>query len=135
MIREDQQAMLRGMQAAQRFGLVIRVKPEKLTEYKRLHAAPWPGVLEQIGRSKIQNYTIFLAELEAQKHYLFAYYEYVGDDWEADMQRMAQDEETLRWWKLTDACQEPLASGAHWLPMEEVFHCTGAAAAGQQENG
>ena len=29
----------------QRIAMVINVKPEKLDEYKRLHAAAWPDVL------------------------------------------------------------------------------------------
>ncbi|HUV95144.1 MAG TPA: L-rhamnose mutarotase, partial [Anaerolineae bacterium] len=29
-----------------RYGMVIGVKLDKLEEYKRLHAAVWPGVLD-----------------------------------------------------------------------------------------
>ena len=29
----------------QRYGMVLGVKPEKLEEYKRLHAAVWPEIL------------------------------------------------------------------------------------------
>ena len=32
----------------QRYGMLIKVKPEKLEEYKRLHAAVWPEVLKTI---------------------------------------------------------------------------------------
>ena len=113
------------MTKLERYGMVIRVKAEKIPEYKELHAATWPGVLGQIDRSNIRNYSIFLAELEPGKHYLFAYYEYVGEDWEADMAKMGEDDETIRWWKLTDPCQEPVASapdGTWWMRMEEVFH-------------
>jgi len=31
-----------------RYGQVLEVKPEKIEEYKRLHADVWPGVLKQI---------------------------------------------------------------------------------------
>jgi L-rhamnose mutarotase len=77
-------------------------------------------VLEQITGSGIQNYSIFLRD-----EYLFAYFEYVGDDFERSMQAMAEDPETQRWWELTDPCQEPLrtaASGERWAGMREVFH-------------
>lgn len=116
-------------ESPERFGLVIRVKPEKIDEYIELHANTWPGVLAQIERSNIRNYSIFLAEVEPGMHYLFAYYEYVGTDWEADMARMAEDDETLRWWKLTDPCQEPVGTapeGTHWMRMPSVFHCGSA---------
>jgi len=104
----------------QRMGMVIGVKPEKLDEYKRLHAEPWPGVLDQIRRSNIRNYSIF-----REGGRLFAYFEYVGDDFEADMAAMAADAETQRWWALTDAMQEPLPDrepGSWWKTLPEIFH-------------
>ena len=103
-----------------RYGFVIGVKPEKLEEYKHLHAAVWPKVLEMITLCNIRNYTIFLKD-----HLLFGTYEYVGDDYEKDMARMAADPVTQEWWKLTDPCQQPLDTrreGEWWAEMEEVFH-------------
>jgi len=107
-----------------RVGAVIGLKPEMKEKYIRLHANTWPGVLAQIRRSNIRNYSIFLAELEG-KLYLFAYYEYVGDDFEADMKAMAADETTQRWWKETDPCQIRLPDtpeGQWWKRIPEVFH-------------
>lgn len=104
----------------QRFGSVIKVKPEKLEEYKRLHADVWPGVLEMIRACNIRNYSIYYKD-----GYLFSYYEYHGSDYAADMQKMAADPTTQEWWKLTDPCQEGLetrAPGEWWAAMEEVFH-------------
>jgi len=104
----------------QRFGMVIRVKPEKLDEYKRLHAAAWPGVLKTISESNIHNYSIYLKD-----GFLFSYFEYHGQDYAADMAKMAADPVTQEWWKLTDPCQEPLPTrkeGEWWASMEEVFH-------------
>ena len=103
-----------------RYGFVIGVRPEKIEEYKRLHAAVWPDVLKMITECNIRNYTIFLKD-----HQLFGYYEYVGTDYEKDMARMAADPTTQEWWKLTDPCQIPLESrreGEWWADMEEVFH-------------
>lgn len=105
-----------------RMAMVIRLNPEKMEEYKRLHAQAWPSILQQITASNIRNYSIFLREPE---NLLFGMFEYHGVDYEADMQAMAQDSETQRWWALTDPCQTPLESaapGEWWAPMEEVFH-------------
>lgn len=105
-----------------RIGMMIGIRPEMIEEYKRLHADTWPGVLRQIADSNIRNFTIFLREPE---NVLFGTFEYHGEDFEADMARMAADPETQAWWKLTDPCQEPLASraeGEQWSFMEEVFH-------------
>ena len=35
-------------QKVTRYGSVIGVKPERLEEYKEVHADVWPGVLKQI---------------------------------------------------------------------------------------
>ena len=60
------------------------------------------------------------------RHYLFSYFEYVGQDFAADMARMAADATTQKWWAHCKRCQEPLATradGQWWAYMEEVFHC------------
>ena len=44
----------------QRYGIVIGLKPEKMDDYKRLHAAAWPGVLKKIKECHIRNYSIYL---------------------------------------------------------------------------
>ena len=104
-----------------RYGMVIRVRPEKLEEYKRLHAAAWPGVLAKIRDCQIRNYSIYHKD-----GFLFSYFEYWGDDFAVDMAKMAADPTTQEWWKLCKPCQEPLetrAEGEWWASMEEVFHC------------
>ncbi|KCZ54800.1 hypothetical protein HY29_13455 [Hyphomonas beringensis] len=101
---------------------MIKLKPEKATEYKALHADAWPSILSQITACNIRNYTIFLREPE---NLLVGIYEYHGDDFEADMAKMGEDPDTQKWWALTDPCQTPLDSaetGEWWVPMEEVFH-------------
>ena len=105
-----------------RYGQVIGIKPEAIAEYKRIHAAVWPDVLRQIKASKISNYSIFLKEPE---NLMFAYFEYEGDDFEADMAAMAADPVTQDWWKVCMPMQAPLgtrADGEWWAGMEEVFH-------------
>ena len=92
----------------QRYGWVIGLRTEKLEEYKRLHAAVWPGVLQMIKNCHIQNYSIYLRQLPDGHHYLFSYLEYMGDDFAADMAIMAADPETQRWWDVCKPCQRPL---------------------------
>lgn len=107
-----------------RFGAVIRLRPERVDEYRRMHEAVWPEVLERLKRSRLRNYSIFLRDLAGQPH-LFAYFEYDGDDWDRDRAAIAADPATQRWWRLTEPCQLPLddrAPGEWWAAMEEVFH-------------
>jgi L-rhamnose mutarotase len=91
----------------QRFGSVIKVKLEKLEEYKRLHAEPWPEINRIIKASNIRNYSIYYRD-----GLLFSYYEYTGSDYQADMAKMAADPLTRQWWALTDPCQQPVETHA-----------------------
>jgi L-rhamnose mutarotase len=109
-----------------RYCQLIRLRPEFQDEYIRYHAAVWPTVLATIEACHIRNYSIFL-----YKDLLIAYFEYHGDDYEADMRRMAADSETQRWWSIMDPMQQPLAEtpqGKWWLEIPEVFHFDGTAA-------
>jgi L-rhamnose mutarotase len=104
----------------ERHGQLIKVRPEKLEEYKRLHANIWPGVAKMIEECNIRNYSIYQKD-----GFLFAYFEYVGDDFTADMKKMAADPTTQKWWDVCMPCQEPLETreeGEWWAEMEEVFH-------------
>ncbi|GAG17982.1 unnamed protein product [marine sediment metagenome] len=104
----------------ERYGMIIGVKLEKLEEYKRLHAAVWPGVLDMIRKCNIRNYSIYYKD-----GFLFSYFEYVGDDYQADMAQMAADPTTQRWWELCEPCQAPLETRGEnewWARMQEVFH-------------
>ena len=109
----------------QRFAWVTGLNPEKADYYEKLHADPWPAVLKNITDCNIRNYSIYKREIDG-KFYLFSYLEYIGDDFDADMKKMAADPEVRRWWKETDPCQLPLpdavAKGGMWSDVEEVFH-------------
>ncbi|GHO47352.1 L-rhamnose mutarotase [Ktedonospora formicarum] len=103
-----------------RYGQVIRIKLDCIEEYERMHASVWPEVLATIHACNMRNYTIF-----RYKTWLFAYFEYVGDDFTADMKRMAQDPITQQWWSYTDPMQEPVeenTEGSWWTNMKDVFH-------------
>ena len=109
----------------QRYGSVIGLRADKLEDYRRLHAAVWPGVLRRIEQCHIRNYSIFLRKLPDGQHYLFSYFEYTGSDYSGDMAKMAADPTTQEWWKLCIPCQVPLpdrADGEWWATAEEVFH-------------
>jgi L-rhamnose mutarotase len=103
-----------------RYGSVIRVKPAAIAEYKRYHAAVWPDILSMIRKCNIRNYSIYLKD-----DFLFAYFEYYGADYHADMAKMAADPRTQEWWAVMMPMQQPLDTrkeGEWWAEMEEVFH-------------
>ena len=103
-----------------RFGQVIGVDPEQFEEYKRYHVAVWPEILAMITACNIRNYSIFHKD-----NMLYAYFEYTGEDFAADMAKMAADPKTQEWWAVMEPMQRPVptkAEGEWWANMEEVFH-------------
>lgn len=103
-----------------RYGMVIKLKPEKVDDYIKLHQQVWPEILAILSRYHVKNYSIFMKD-----HFLFGYLEYHGQDYLEDMKKVANESVTQEWWKLTAPCQEPLSThkeGEWWSLMQEVFH-------------
>ena len=102
--------------------MVVALRPERLADYKALHAAPWPEMNAALSAAHIRNYSIFLRQPE---NLLFGYWEYTGTDFAADMARLGDLPVTRRWLALTDPCQRPLDSaipGDWWSFLPQVFH-------------
>lgn len=105
---------------SRRFGQMIRLKPDGADAYIRHHATVGLGVLSMIMTCNIRNYSIYFKD-----NYLFAYFEYTGNDFVADMSKMAADLETQCWWNLVKPLMDPIETreaGEFWADMEEVFH-------------
>ncbi len=101
------------------FASVIKLRPEKIEYYKKLHANPFSGVNEMIKKCGITKYKIYHRD-----GLLFSILTYEGDDWEYDMAKMAKDELTQKWWKETDPCQMRIESAKKdewWADMEKVY--------------
>ena len=93
------------------------LNPEKVEEYCALHAATWPDVLKTIRECNLQNYSIsILGEM------VVAYFEYTGEDYEADMRKMEADPVTQEWWKHTKPCFARHDEGVYYEDMEEIFY-------------
>lgn len=109
----------------QRHAWVTGLKPHKAEYYRKLHANPWPAVNANLKACNVRNFSIYEREIGG-KTYLFAYLEYTGKDYAADMKKMAADPETQRWWKETDPCQSPLPdaleAGQIWSDTKELYH-------------
>ncbi len=102
------------------FGEIGRLRPEKIAEYEALHAKPWPEVLQTIRDCNLGNYSIF-----RHGELVFAYFEYTGDDYAADMEKMAADEATQRWWTHTKPCFVKYGANPEsefYAGMKRIFH-------------
>jgi L-rhamnose mutarotase len=103
-----------------RVGMVVGIKPDKIEEYKRLHADGSPGVRDLLSKYNMHNFSIFLTEI-AGKWYEFGYYEYTGDDFDADMAKLAAEPRNAEWLQICDPLQIPLEGETGWREMERVY--------------
>ena len=104
----------------QRLGQVIGIKAEHLERYTRMHAEAWPEIIAANRASNIHNYSIFL-----YNDLLFSYYEYTGDDYEADMARLAANPIVQEWWAIMTPMQSPVPErqpGEHWARLKAVYY-------------
>lgn len=100
-----------------RFVLHSYLKPEKVEDYIRLHAEPWPELMELLEESHIHHYSISVRGTE-----VFTYYEYTGDDFEADDQRMNESAVMQRWWLYSKPCFLYHEEGQYYDALTEVFY-------------
>ena len=75
-----------------RVGFLIKVKEERIEEYKRRHETVWPEMLNAIRRNGWHNYSLFLRE----DGLLFGYVE-TPDGFEAALQNLGREEVNTRW--------------------------------------
>jgi L-rhamnose mutarotase len=103
-----------------RVGFVLKVRQDKLAEYKEHHQRVWPEMLAALRRTGWHNYSLFLRD----DGLLFGYLE-TPEGFQAALAGMAQEEINARWQELMAPYFENL-SGAHadesMVQLEEVFH-------------
>ena len=105
-----------------RVGMVIGIKPDKISAYEALHASSNPGVRDLLNKYHMHNFSIFIHQLDDGRYYLFGYYEYTGDDHQGDMKKLAAETRNQQWLSSTDPMQIPLAGEKSWAIMQEVYH-------------
>lgn len=104
-----------------RVGMVIKIKPEMLDSYKALHADSAKGVRDLLTKYNLRNFSIFMTQLDDGNYYEFGYYEYWGDDFEADMKKLNAEPRNKAWLELCDPMQIPVADAISWKEMERIY--------------
>jgi L-rhamnose mutarotase len=98
---------------------LLKVKPDRLAEYKAAHEDVWPEMLEALSRHGWTNYSLFLRD----DGLLVGYVE--TPDWEAALAGMRDEPVNARWQTEMAGFFEAL-DGGHadeaMRPLEEVFH-------------
>lgn len=103
-----------------RVGFLLKVKPDKLEEYKQHHQAVWPEMLAALHRTGWHNYSLFMRD----DGLLFGYFE-TPESFQAALEGMSKEEVNARWQQFMAPYFEELG-GKHadenMLQLEEVFH-------------
>jgi L-rhamnose mutarotase len=103
----------------ERVCFLLKVKPERLAEYKERHKAVWPDMLQALRETGWHNYSLFLRE----DGLLVGYFE--TPDLQAALAGMAKREVNTRWQR--DMAPffvnlEGRRPDEGFLRLEEVFH-------------
>ena len=75
-----------------RVGFVLKVKSDKIEEYKQHHQQVWPEMLDALRRNGWHNYSLFMKADGT----LFGYFE-AAEDFEAALAGMAKEEVNAKW--------------------------------------
>lgn len=93
----------------------LRVRVERLEEYRRIHREVWPEVLEALRRAGVRNYSIYLW----REGHEFGVLE--CDDWAEVRRRLAGEAVVARWEAfMAGFLETPVGEGGPEV-LEEVF--------------
>lgn len=108
--------------SAKRVGMVIGMRPDRISAYEALHAASNAGVRDLLNKYHMHNFSIFIHQLDNGRYYLFGYYEYTGRDYEGDMAKLAAEPRNQEWLRTATPMQSPLPGEKSWSIMREVYY-------------
>ncbi len=103
-----------------RVGFLLKVKQDKIAEYKRRHEAVWPEMQDALRRTGWHNYSLFLRE----DGLLFGYFE-AAESFQASLEGMSKEEINARWQASMAPFFEALGgkrADESMAELEEVFH-------------
>ncbi len=103
-----------------RVGFMLKVKKDKIDEYKEHHKNVWPEMLDALRRTGWHNYSLFMSE----DGLLFGYFE-AEESFQASLGGMSKEAINAKWQEFMAPYFENLG-GAHadesMIELEEVFH-------------
>ena len=102
----------------QRVCFLLKVRPERLAEYRERHQDVWPEMREALSRTGWHNYSLFLRDDGLLVGYLET------EDFEAAKKAMAETEVNARWQAEMAPFFEDLDGRPDegMAPLTEVFH-------------
>ena len=103
-----------------RVAFLLKVREDKLEEYKEHHKAVWPEMLNALRRTGWHNYSLFMRE----DGLLFGYFE-TPENFQAALAGMAKEEINAKWQEFMAPYFEALGGARPdemMVALEEVFH-------------
>lgn len=102
-----------------RVGFLLKVKPDRIDEYKRRHQEVWPEMQEALRRHGWHNYSLFIRPDGT----LFGYFE-TPSSFEDALEGMSREEVNVRWQETMEPFFEGTGGPADQMmeELEEVFH-------------
>lgn len=103
-----------------RVGFLLKVKADKVDEYKKRHEAVWPEMKAALRRNGWHNYTLFMRE----DGLLFGYFE-TEESFTAALEGMDKEDVNARWQaSMGPFFEAPPGSQPDqtMVELEEVFH-------------
>ncbi len=103
-----------------RVGFLLKVKKDKIEEYKKHHEAVWPEMLEALRRHGWHNYSLFMRD----DGLLFGYFE-TPDSFQAALDGMDGEEINTKWQEfMAPYFESPEGARPDQMMLElvEVFH-------------
>lgn len=104
----------------QRVGFLLKVKQDRIEEYKEHHKAVWPEMLDALRRTGWRNYSLFMRP----DGLLFGYFE-AEESFAASLAGMSKEEVNARWQDFMAPYFEGLGTthaDEMMVELEEVFH-------------
>ena len=100
-----------------RIATITKLKPGMKDAYQKIHNEIWDEMVEAGHKYNMRNFSIFCHD-----DYLFSYFEYIGDDYEADMAKKNSLPVTQKWRATTGAMTEYVVGETKLIDLEEIWH-------------
>ena len=108
-----------------RVGFLLKVRQDRIDEYKAHHKAVWQEMLDALSRNGWRNYSLFMRD----DGLMFGYFE-TEDSFAAALEGMSKEDVNTRWQDMMssffEALEDDAPDGAHpdtmMLELQEVFH-------------
>ena len=103
-----------------RIGFLLKVRQDKIEEYKKVHESVWPEMLAALRRTGWHNYSLFMHE----DGMLFGYFE-TPENFQSALDGMEKEAINEKWQKAMQPYFESLGgkrADESMMELEEVFH-------------